>query len=953
MKDNYLGSDWLKCDLHIHTPASFFQRYGDRNDPKTWDQFLDDLEALPPEFKVIGINDYLTIEGYKRVVSEKAKGRLQNIECILPVIEFRLNRFAGESKTRRLNYHVIFSDKIDPSIIETQFIAGLNVGYSLEAGGTVSTWSSIPNEQSLEDLGRQIQAQAPTNETLAAKTALEVGFDNFNVDYAQLKKLLDTPHFRGRVITALGKNEWEDYRWDAGGAGDKRTIINEADLTFTASASVENHQKGKESLKNQNVKHLLLDCSDAHYPSSSAEKDKIGNCFTWLKIEPTFEGLKQILFEPETRIAISETNPDKKPPYQVIDYVRFVNGGTTFTNKKIYLSPYLNSVIGGKSTGKSLLAGLIVKASDPSEFKKKVGVKAGSKTEPLSWISEREPTVNFEVVWKDGLTTSLQGLIESRKVTYFPQHYLNSNINDHGAGNKELNKIIRVVLAQNQNYEKAFTQYAKESQELDAEIGGLTISLENVLRDLRHSQYQAKERGKSADVQSNLARLQGEFSAQQGEFNLTEDELASHAALTAELKGLKSQKAVVSQNVENLTRLSKQGVKDKLQARFLFPEVVVGLSQDVETQVSSSLRSLSNDFGDKVADLFESTANAEKLKLKAFEDRELAVTQLLKPILEKIEKSAPLRELSAVIEAEKKKLSEVQVLEQNIAANKERLAAFQKDLKGLIDKRLLIAGKVTDIAEKFPISKGDDQLDIEITPHVKMQHIRDILKDRIKYQSNSEVKAFIQGDEAADRSFATYKDWITTVIDQAASEKLELKGDYTLSAVLQGLMTNATYLNYDLKLGGDSFSVMSPGKRALALLRIIIELDSSQHPIILDQPEDDLDNRSIFEGLANYIKAKKIDRQIVVVTHNPNVVVGADSEYVIVANQSGQESNRDNENFDFEYVYGGLENSFEDSSIQWVLDRQGVKEHVCEILDGGKTAFERREKLYSTFKEQV
>ena len=69
---------------------------------------------------------------------------------------------------------------------------------------------------------------------------------------------------------------------------------------------------------------------------------------------------------------------------------------------------------------------------------------------------------------------------------------------------------------------------------------------------------------------------------------------------------------------------------------------------------------------------------------------------------------------------------------------------------------------------------------------------------------------------------------------------------------------------------------------------------------MLDQPEDDLDNRSIYDGLAKYIKAKKRQRQIIVVTHNPNVVVGADSEFVIVANQSGQETNHDNRQFRFE-----------------------------------------------------
>src|SRR5687767_7369123 len=108
------GSDWIKCDLHVHSPASFYHQYGDKNDPTVWDRYLRELEALPSEFKIIGINDYLSVDGYEKIVAEKRNGRLANIECILPVVEFRLNRLVGNEKTKRLNYHIIFSDAVAP-----------------------------------------------------------------------------------------------------------------------------------------------------------------------------------------------------------------------------------------------------------------------------------------------------------------------------------------------------------------------------------------------------------------------------------------------------------------------------------------------------------------------------------------------------------------------------------------------------------------------------------------------------------------------------------------------------------------------------------------------------------------------------------------------------------------------------------------------------------------------
>jgi hypothetical protein len=101
----------------VHTPASVVQRYGGNSD-EAWGRFLDELEALPEEFAVLGINDYLFIDGYRRLRQAKMDGRLANIESLLPVIEFRLSKFAGHDKMLRLNYHVIFSEDLAPDDIE-------------------------------------------------------------------------------------------------------------------------------------------------------------------------------------------------------------------------------------------------------------------------------------------------------------------------------------------------------------------------------------------------------------------------------------------------------------------------------------------------------------------------------------------------------------------------------------------------------------------------------------------------------------------------------------------------------------------------------------------------------------------------------------------------------------------------------------------------------------------
>ena len=139
---------------------------------------------------------------------------------------------------------------------------------------------------------------------------------------------------------------------------------------------------------------------------------------------------------------------------------------------------------------------------------------------------------------------------------------------------------------------------------------------------------------------------------------------------------------------------------------------------------------------------------------------------------------------------------------------------------------------------------------------------------------------------------------------------------------------------------------MSEGKKAFIILMLLLDFSKKECPILIDQPEDDLDNRAIYNELVTYIKSKKKERQIIIVTHNSNIVIGADSELVIVSNQQGVNSpNKNNRKFD--YIFGSIEASMEkDNTISEILYSQGIRQHICEILEGGETAFKNREKKY-------
>ena len=90
------GSVWNKWDLHVHTPKSIIQHYGGDTD-EVWEKYISDLESLPKEVKVLGINDYIFLDGYKKVLEYKKKGRLPKIELLLPIIELRIDKFASQA----------------------------------------------------------------------------------------------------------------------------------------------------------------------------------------------------------------------------------------------------------------------------------------------------------------------------------------------------------------------------------------------------------------------------------------------------------------------------------------------------------------------------------------------------------------------------------------------------------------------------------------------------------------------------------------------------------------------------------------------------------------------------------------------------------------------------------------------------------------------------------------
>ncbi len=174
---------------------------------------------------------------------------------------------------------------------------------------------------------------------------------------------------------------------------------------------------------------------------------------------------------------------------------------------------------------------------------------------------------------------------------------------------------------------------------------------------------------------------------------------------------------------------------------------------------------------------------------------------------------------------------------------------------------------------------------------------------------------------------------INMAFEKIIDEQLPLKGSKDKKQAVIELMTNNFFeIRYNVVYQGDTLQSMSEGKKAFVILRMLLDFDGNECPILIDQPEDDLDNRAIYNDLVNYIRNKKLERQIILVTHNPNIVVATDSEEIIVANQHGIH-NENQDNIKFEYRSGAIENSYSLKNGQAILIGQGIREHVCDLLE--------------------
>jgi hypothetical protein len=150
--------------------------------------------------------------------------------------------------------------------------------------------------------------------------------------------------------------------------------------------------------------------------------------------------------------------------------------------------------------------------------------------------------------------------------------------------------------------------------------------------------------------------------------------------------------------------------------------------------------------------------------------------------------------------------------------------------------------------------------------------------------------------------------------------------------------TDHISIRYALEYDKVEIERLSPGTRGIVLLLLYLAIDKSdRRPLLIDQPEENLDPKSVFDDLVPHFREARKRRQIIIVTHNANLVVNTDADQVIVAScEPGEPGKLPS----IDYTSGSLENP-------------EIRASVCDILEGGERAFLERERRYRLEWEQM
>ena len=931
MKEFSRGSEWRRWDLHVHTPGTNKndQYEGSAIDDR-WNNFyksildyIGDGSDKSKSIVSIGVTDYLSIDNYKRVINEK---RLpESVKLVIPNVELRMTPM---SRNEGINIHFLFNPAIVDEL-EDCFFSQLSFEYNGRRYSATRT--------QLISLGKALDS------TLDEDAAYSKGVGQFIPSLDSLRNLFSNdPKLRENTIIIVSNSSNDGVTGAAnifshieGNSSDfdatRQSIYQFVDAIFSGNPSDALYFLGEKSdspdeviKKCGSLKPCFHGC-DAHTNSKLFEPDNQRYC--WIKSDPSFNGLKQVIYEPKDRVRISPLMPEEKSNYHVIDSM--VIDDPDFSPEPILFNDKLSCIIGGKSTGKSILLHNLALTIDKKQVEEKIE-KSKTKTRILTKV---------KVFWKDGEVNETGAVNNSHKIVYIPQTYLNQ-LSDENEEKTEIDAIIEEIIMQNDNARTGHEQMLKDIQDYKPSLDKRIYDAVRINTELLNIKNEMAEIGSRAGIEKQLDSLKKQKDTQSKELSISEEDITKYDTAISELTKVKAQLQIIDNDISIINSIDSVVVP---------VEPDDALSDDAQKDYSDAVSNIKNK-ADELWKEYKHTiiekcqANREKLSAEA-ENR----TTVADSLKDKVESNEAIAELSKRIQEEEQKLLVFSDYEKRIDEKNLELDEIISDLVQAFKKYNGIQKRYAAIVndEGNNINK-DGELTFSVLIPFRTEAFCQRIRQLFDNRTLKSKKDIIDVENFDIDQFN--ENALEKLVKACLNQTIPFSKGFSCETALRSILDNWYNVTYNVKMGDDLIDEMSPGKKALVLLKLLISLAESKSPILIDQPEDDLDNKSISDDLITFIKKKKIERQIIVVTHNANVVVAGDAEQVIVANQRGNTT--PNHEFRFEYREGSIEDNLpvcDDSgkTIPGLLNSQGIQQHICDILEGGEKAFAKRKNKYN------
>lgn len=1018
MVNNSRGSIWRKCDFHIHTPFSALENQFEGN----FDHYVKTLfkKAIEKNIQVIGVTDYFTIDGYKKIKLEYLhnKKKLETLFTedeiekitkilVLPNIEFRLNKIIQIKKIKgeniitengRINFHVIFSDEVSIKTIEENFLHDIKFIYEAD-----------PNEKdkkrplkldNLITLGKRLKSE----QLDILGSDAQVGMTHAVVNDEEITDILTSnTEFKDKYLIIIPSDEdLSEIKWNSQDGLTRKILISRAHCLLSSNAKTIEFGLGD---KASNIEDFLSEfksikpCiwgSDAHDFDKMFEPDKERYC--WIKADPTFEGIRQILFESRDRVyigkypALGDRIRNNRNNY--IDTISIKKTpeydgrkGIWFDNFQLQIGFELTAIIGNKGKGKSAIADILGLLGNAHVNKKDFSFLNNEK------FCQKGYAENFigTIKWFDNSESSKSlsdnvDFTNVERVKYIPQSYLEKLCNNEESGFKE--EINKVVFSRLEDSDKLGKNSFSELQDfktqlISEKIDELKTKLSTINKLIESLEVKLTENYKKA-IENKLAAKRLDLTNHE----LQKDKIKiapnpeTDPSSSAEQKGKAEKLSGINIEVARLENLIETKSQQLNLGKIAFSELellkneIISTSEKFEDWKKSRAGDYTK-YGLNIDELIQLTYDITKIdtlivkeqnqindlniflskeSIKSPENKEQSLViqlaqynqekesiekELEKPFKDWQEYQHLLKEwdtkkkeiigsedLDSTIKYYEKELNYLNnTLKSDITSNKEKRSIIVSDIyllkKQIQDVYNKMKGAISEILKEY-----SEEQNISIETAFK---INKLFYSQFFDYVNRYGDFYQNGDEQIRKVLSKYDfddreqilKFITELFQMDIRFKDERKQDF------YNFICSLDYIHpeYDLRLNGKSLGKLSPGEKGGLLLVFYLVLDKDNKPLIIDQPEDNLDNQSVAEILVPYIKSAKKKRQIIMVTHNPNLAIVSDAEQIIYMN-----INKEN-NYVVSCECGGIENLT-------------INNKIVDILEGKMKAFDNRRVKY-------